>query len=161
MQIGSDTSEDDSTAQPLGEATQSNSLYESGDEDLPLELDMHTVEEIPDFALNTDPTSAPIPPPVIKRSVQVEEIEDEDSRPRKVWREEYPHDRHAGAPVTERRRPTKFEQYRENQAAQNQPPWAPFASKSEWGLVEWLMRSCNQTARDEYLHLDKVSYKFY
>lgn len=56
-----------------------------------------------------------------------------------------------------RREKTRFEILKENQLLDGKPPWEPFASREEWGLVQWLMTNVGQGSTDEYLKLPIVS----
>ena len=64
------------------------------------------------------------------------------------------------AGVALRREKTRFERLREIQRSEGKDPWDPFASRSEWGLVEWLMKNVGQKSTDEFLQLPIVSYFF-
>jgi hypothetical protein len=56
-----------------------------------------------------------------------------------------------------RQEKTRFEILKENQLLDGKPPWEPFASREEWGLVQWLMTNVGQGSTDEYLKLPIVS----
>lgn len=54
---------------------------------------------------------------------------------------------------------TPFEQMREEQIKQGltDRPWAPFDSRAEWELAQFLFHNTTQKATDEYCKLDIVS----
>jgi hypothetical protein len=56
-----------------------------------------------------------------------------------------------------RQEKTNFEVLLQKQELEGKNPWEPFASKAEWGLVEWLMKNVGQKSTDEYLRLPIVS----
>lgn len=56
-----------------------------------------------------------------------------------------------------RRERTRFEILEGEQHLKAKTPWEPFANKTEWGLVEWLMKNVGQKSTDEYLKLPIVS----
>jgi hypothetical protein len=64
----------------------------------------------------------------------------------------------AGVPL--RTEKTRFENLLEIQRLEGKDPWYPFASRREWGLVEWLMKNVGQKSTDEYLQLPIVSFLF-
>jgi hypothetical protein len=64
------------------------------------------------------------------------------------------------AGVALRREKTRFENLLERQQLEEKAPWEPFASRTEWELVEWLMKNVGQKSIDEYLKLPIVSRTF-
>ena len=64
------------------------------------------------------------------------------------------------AGVALRREETHFENLLERQRMEGKAPWEPFASRTEWGLAEWLMKNVGQKSTDEYLQLPIVSRTF-
>jgi hypothetical protein len=56
-----------------------------------------------------------------------------------------------------RQEKTRFEILEQTHQLEGGNPWAPFANKAEWGLVEWLMKNVGQKSTDEYLRLPIVS----
>ena len=55
---------------------------------------------------------------------------------------------------------TEFEIVQEIQQLEGKTPWEPFASREEWGLVEWLMKNVGQKSTNDYLQLPIVSWLF-
>jgi hypothetical protein len=56
-----------------------------------------------------------------------------------------------------RQEKTRFEILQGIQQSEGKTPWEPFASREEWGLVEWLMKNVGQKSTDDYLQLLIVS----
>ena len=103
-----------------------------------------------DFAPPVD--SVPVQPQ--SKRARVEEVEDEDSEaPLHPICEALPTS--CQNPI--RKGKTKFETLLEQQTADGNQPWDPFASKEEWQLATWLMANVGQTSTDEYLKLPIVS----
>lgn len=69
------------------------------------------------------------------------------------WVEPYP--KPAGA--TKGMGQTDFAKVLEQQRDSGQDPWAPFDSRDEWELAQWLLRNVGQNATDEFLKLPVVS----
>jgi hypothetical protein len=61
------------------------------------------------------------------------------------------------AGVALRQEKTCFESLREIQQLEGKDPWKPFASRTEWGLVEWLIKNVGQKSTDKFLQLPIVS----
>ena len=59
-----------------------------------------------------------------------------------------------------RQEQTRFEKLDDLQQLEGKAPWELFASRDEWGLVQWLMRNVGQGSTDEYLKLPIVSFNF-
>jgi hypothetical protein len=84
---------------------------------------------------------------------QLRDESDDNLATRKRYVEPFP----GPAGVASRREKTRFEGLLEIQRLEGKAPWYPFASRTEWGLVEWLMKNVGQRSTDEYLQLPIVS----
>lgn len=69
------------------------------------------------------------------------------------WVEAYP----SSAGATKGMGETDFVKVQEQQRECNEDPWAPFESRDEWELAQWLLRNVGQNATDEFLKLPIVS----
>jgi hypothetical protein len=88
-----------------------------------------------------------------RKTVWIEEVEDEDDEDTSVWVEDYPE---AGAVYSKAE--TKFHAVQREQLAQGQAPWHPFKDADEWELARWMMKSkTSGEDKDEYLKLKSVS----
>lgn len=90
-------------------------------------------------------------PPVQPRSVTVEDADDDGDEPRSNdWFESYP-----GAAATYGDAELPFHAEQRAQENKNQDPWAPFESRAEWELAEWMMQSgLSQERMNKLLKLD-------
>ncbi|KAG2073150.1 hypothetical protein BDR04DRAFT_1011225, partial [Suillus decipiens] len=52
---------------------------------------------------------------------------------------------------------TSFEKYQKYKESEGENEWAPFFTRKEWELAEWLIKSLRQTRTDEFLKLLIVS----
>jgi hypothetical protein len=86
--------------------------------------------------------------------VEIEEIEDEDAQWPQSHRETYPD--HVAKVLG--RGKTVFEELQDKQEAMGESEWAPFESRDEWELAQWLMKNVGQRSIDEYLKLSIVSF---
>ena len=86
--------------------------------------------------------------------VHIEEVEDEDrASASRIWVREHPKQ-----PETLGRCTSSFEHFRNQQREHGLPPWAPWSSKEEWEVAEWLTSSgASQSKMDTFLKLPKVS----
>ena len=82
--------------------------------------------------------------------------DDDDLAIPKRYVEEYPG--RAGEAL--RQEKTQFEIVQEKHHLEGKTPWELFASREEWGLVEWLMKNVGQKSTDDYLQLPIVSWLF-
>ncbi|EIW82034.1 hypothetical protein CONPUDRAFT_54600, partial [Coniophora puteana RWD-64-598 SS2] len=53
---------------------------------------------------------------------------------------------------------TRFEPICNEEAAKGLSPYGPFRDQAEWDLSRWLMQNVTQTAADDFLKLDIVSF---
>lgn len=83
---------------------------------------------------------------------RVEEVEDEESGVQNRWIKDYPGE--AGKPGE--RANSYFEDYRSQQVANDEDPWAPFKDEEEWELAQWLILNVGQNATDKFLKLPIV-----
>lgn len=83
--------------------------------------------------------------------VTIEEIEDEEAGAR--FPEKYPGNVAEVLGTGE----TMFETLQNRSEASGQSPWEPFQDQDEWELAEWLAKSVNKTATEEFLKLPIVS----
>ncbi|KAK7035124.1 hypothetical protein R3P38DRAFT_3493923 [Favolaschia claudopus] len=113
-----------------------------------------------DFAVPPAPESSAAVPPTNSRKhprPTVEEVEDEEDEFIQPFHPEY----EAGA-IFRDEQPfeTEYESLRRQQEKENLPPWAPFETREEWELAQWLMTSgISQGKMDELLKLKAVREK--
>lgn len=116
-------------------------------------------EDEPQPPLENQPFDAPPSPPVDngpsrkRQRVYVEEEVDRDCLPGHRITETHPT---AGKVFGQKK--TTWEARREADVEEGCEPWAPFKSKDEWSLAEWLMTcGISQKEMDKHLKLPTVS----
>ena len=91
-------------------------------------------------------------PPLKLRCVCIQEVEDVDDT--HAWTQErFPRP----VATTHGEGTTPFEDYRDEQEASMEGPYAPFQDRDEWDLVKWLMQFTTQEGIDKFLKLQIVS----
>lgn len=87
------------------------------------------------------------------KRARVEEVEDEEAPGKTRWTEQFPFP--AGTII--RQGATKYQEFRDLQAAAGDAPWAPFESQDEWELARWMMQAgISQKQTDKFIKLKKV-----
>lgn len=126
-----------------------------------IDQDPNDNHDNPDFDLDVEMTDTEDPPSPLThrhRSVSVEEVEDEGDGGQEVhgdavWIEEYD-----GAGATFGDGAPQREREKQRQRRENEAPWAPFESFSEWKFAKWMMKwGLTGDGVDELLDLDLVS----
>lgn len=96
----------------------------------------------------------PIRGPPRRRSVSIEEVEDEETPSPQApqFFDDFP-----GAAEVLGEAWTSFEELRQGQLDRNEEPWGPFENEEEWELARWIMRSgVSQSHTDTLLKLPIV-----